>query len=253
MKVFYGIENYCSTGDAVVTVGSFDGVHSGHAVLLGRTVEAARRLGCDSVALTFGNHPRNTISQSDHIGILTSVDEKNLLLSQIGLDAVVYVPFDEYLRNLSAEDFVRQIIVGRLHARHIIIGYNHHFGKDKLGNKQLLDTLAAELGYRVEEVGEMLSEGHHLSSTQVRHFIAAGDIARANELLGHPYIVMGEIRQGRMQLDNSKMLPPNGTYNVGICIDGQKRAARVEVVNSIDSKALIFDEPLNASAVVNFC
>ena len=132
MKTCFDIDNLHTEGASVVTVGSFDGLHRGHRVLIDALTSTAKRLGAESVVVTFGNHPRE--NQGGGVEILSTVEEKLHLLEQAGVDRVVVLPFTEELRNLSAEEFISRILHGALNARHIIVGYDHRFGKDKRGD-----------------------------------------------------------------------------------------------------------------------
>jgi riboflavin kinase/FMN adenylyltransferase len=215
MKTCYGIDNLHTEGTSVVTVGSFDGLHRGHRVLIDALTSTAKRLDAESVVVTFGNHPRE--NQGGGVEILSTVEEKLHLLEQAGVDRVVVLPFTDELRNLSAEEFINRILHGALNARHIIVGYDHRFGKDKRGDAQLLTLEGQRLGFEVTEVGKQTIDNHSVSSTDVRNAIKNGNMNLAAKLLGHPYLVCGECVEGALTLpDKRKMLPPAGSYPIKI-------------------------------------
>ena len=215
MKTCYGIDNLHTEGESVVTVGSFDGIHRGHRVLIDALTSTAKRLGVESVVVTFGNHPRE--NQGGGVEILSTVEEKLHLLEQVGVDRVVVLPFTDELRNLSAEEFINRILHGALNARHIIVGYDHRFGKDKRGDTQLLTLEGQRLGFEVTEVGKQTIDNHSVSSTDVRNAIKNGNMNLAAKLLGHPYLVCGECVEGALTLpDKRNMLPPAGSYPIKI-------------------------------------
>ena len=222
MKTCYGIDNHHTEGASVVTVGSFDGLHRGHRVLIDTLTSTAKRLGAESVVVTFGNHPRE--NQGGGVEILSTVEEKLHLLEQAGVDRVVVLPFTEELRNLSAEEFISRILHGALNARHIIVGYDHRFGKDKRGDTQLLTLEGSRLGFEVTEVGKQTIDNLSVSSTDVRNAIKNGDMNLASKLLGHPYLVCGVYVEGVLTLpDKRKLLPSAGSYPIKIK-QGSKQA-----------------------------
>lgn len=215
MKTCYGIDNLHTEGASVVTIGSFDGLHRGHRVLIDALTSTAKRLGAESVVVTFGNHPRE--NQGGGVEILSTVEEKLHLLEQAGVDRVVVLPFTEELRNLSAEEFISRILHGALNARHIIVGYDHRFGKDKRGDTQLLTLEGSRLGFEVTEVGKQTIDNLSVSSTDVRNAIKNGDMNLASKLLGHPYLVCGVYVEGVLTLpDKRKLLPSAGSYPIKI-------------------------------------
>lgn len=253
MEVLFGLSQVNFSVPTVVTVGSFDGVHSGHHILLKRTVETARHKGYKSLVVTFGNHPRNTFSETDQIGILTTVDEKIYLMEQEGVDAVLFLPFDDAIRNMEAEAFLHDIVVAKLHARSIVVGYNHHFGRNQRGNTAMLRASAAALGYDVVEIDEQSIAGGKVSSTVIRHALIAGDMSAVSALLGHSYIVIGALVASEIVVEGSKLLPPDGKYSARIAVGNNSNITFVTVRNStilLDSTAGLTDAN---SVIVSFC
>lgn len=182
---------------ASVALGNFDGVHRGHAVVIGAAAEAARRLGAPLAALTFEPHPRELFRPDDPPFRLTLAEAKRDALASLGVEVLVSVPFDLAFSRIAAEDFVRDILAGRLGARHVACGPNFHFGHRRGGTPALLAALGAELGLGVTVVEKAAGEGGlPLSSTAIRHALAEGDVARANAILGRPWEIRGVVERG---------------------------------------------------------
>lgn len=181
MRIYHGIEALPRFRHAVVTVGSFDGVHRGHQAMVARLVEEARRLGGESVVVTFDPHPRVALGRAEGMRLLTTPEEKARLLERMGVDNLVVLPFDRAFSALSGEEFARRYLVDAFGAEVLVAGYDHRFGHDRMHGEQL-----ERLGLlRVVTVGEELAEGRHVSSTAVRRLLDEGRTREAEELLGH--------------------------------------------------------------------
>lgn len=181
MRLFRGFAALPAFRHAVVTIGSFDGVHLGHRALIGRLVAEARAVGGESVVLTFEPHPRVTLGDSDGLRILTPLDRKAALLEQLGVDVLIVIPFDRAFSALSGREFIRQHICQMIGAETIVVGYNHRFGHDRL-DADGIETLGV---LRVVRVGECLVDGRHVSSTVIRRLLDKGRVEEAERLLGH--------------------------------------------------------------------
>lgn len=194
MKIFRGFDTLGRFVRPAVTVGSYDGVHSGHRALLRALVEAARAQGGESVVCTFEPHPRITLGRADGLRLLTTLDEKAWLLERAEVDNLVVIPFDEAFSRLTPEAFVHDYLLVRAGAETLIVGHDHRFGHGGAGNYDLLDGL--ELGLRIVRVAECgVAWGdhtQHVSSTAIRRLVAQGDMAQAAALLGHPYVLIGK-------------------------------------------------------------
>lgn len=215
-------------GGSVVTVGTFDGVHRGHALVIERTATAARARGLRSIVVTFDPHPLDVVNPSAAPPLLTLWDEKLEALSQTAVDAVAVVPFTTELAALSPEEFVERILMGRYGMRELLIGYDHGFGRGRAGDAESLRLLGQRLGFPLQVVDPVQSaDGSPISSTAIRRAIAHGDLARALEGLGRRYSFSGSVvsgdRRGRLlgfptlnlQLgSHRKLLPPHGVYAV---------------------------------------
>ena len=164
-----------------VTVGSYDGVHSGHLKLLRTVTAAARGQGGESIVFTFEPHPRITLGKADGLRLLTTLDEKTALLEELGVDNVIVIPFDRAFSALSGEEFADDYLIGKVGAETLVAGYNHRFGHDRID----CDTLAASGRLRVVKVGPCRVDGEHVSSTVIRRLLDEGKTAEAELLLGY--------------------------------------------------------------------
>ncbi len=181
MELLYDPASLPVDRPAVVTVGSFDGVHRGHRALLDRLVAEVRRCDAVSVAVTFEPHPRQLLGRGEGIRLLTDTHEKAAWIAAAGIDYLVVLPFDRALASLSGTAFVERYLIGRLRACGVVAGFNHRFGCDRL---RAADLASASL--RVFEVAPCTVRGEAVSSTAVRRAIDAGRFDEAEELLGHP-------------------------------------------------------------------
>ncbi len=210
MKVVWGFDNPPLMHNAVATVGSYDGVHRGHCILLDEVTRRAKECGGESVVLTFEPHPRITLGNDEGLRLLSTFDEKCKLLEQVGINYVVVIPFDKAFSRLSREEFIDHYLVGRLGIKQLIVGYNHHFGHNKEGDHSFLVEHGA---LEVVEVAQYRAEGNKVSSTVIRKTIEGGDMSLARQLLGHPYIIIGMAdEQGVVATDRYKLLPSDGSY-----------------------------------------
>ncbi len=219
MRVFRGFEELPTFEGAVVTLGSFDGLHRGHLALLERLCAEAKASGGESVVLTFAIHPRIVLGRVEGLRLLTSLEEKSLLLERMGVDNMIVITFDRPFSRLTYDEFVRQYLVEKLGVKRLVVGYNHHFGRGSEGNYDAALQLGAECGFDVVRVDEMMCEGDtHVSSTVVRRRIESGDVKGAQELLSRPYLMMGTIDgDGRLWLsDSMKLVPAEGEYRVRV-------------------------------------
>ncbi len=211
MRVVWGFDNPPSLYNAVATVGSYDGVHCGHRILLDEVVRRARECGGESVVLTFEPHPRITLRNDEGLRLLSTFEEKCQLLDQVGVDYVVVIPFDEAFSRLSREAFLNDYLIAKLGIKQLIVGYNHHFGHNKEGDHSFL-LQHGELD--VVEIAQYTDNGNKVSSTAIRKAFEEGNVALATQLLGHPYIIIGMADEcGVVATDSYKLLPCSGTYH----------------------------------------
>lgn len=214
MQIIRGFDNPPRLRYGVATVGSYDGVHRGHRILLDEVVRRAKERGGESVVMTFEPHPRITLGNDEGLQLLSSFEEKALLLEQAGIDYLVVIPFDEAFSRLSREEFIDNYIVGSLNIKQLVIGYNHHFGHNKSGDHSFLVEHGA---LEVVEVAQYTDNGNKISSTTIRKAFAEGDLSLARQMLGHPYIIIGIVdAEGRVATNEYKLLPRDGRYDCRI-------------------------------------
>jgi len=187
-------------GRSVVTIGSFDGVHRGHQLIIGRAVERARALGLRCVVVTFDPHPSEVVRPGSHPPLLAPQHRRAELMGELGVDAVLVLPFTLAFSQLSPQDFVRQVLVRALHAAVVVEGPNFRFGHRASGNVELLAEMGAEHGFEVDlldlTVTGSIGDGAPFSSTLTRRLVAEGDVAGAAEVLGRPHRVEGTVVRG---------------------------------------------------------
>lgn len=237
MQTYRSIVEVPFEPNSVVTVGTFDGVHRGHRAIIERMQSYAQAQKARTVVLTFEPHPRLVLTRSSQapIQLLTTFSEKHALLAQLGVDVLVVIPFTFEFAQTSAEDFVRNILVEKIGVRHLVVGHDHSFGKDRTGDEVLLRRLGEQYGYTVERVEPVVIDGEIISSTKIRAALASGNIAKANAMLGHTYSVEGVVVHGDGRgrrlgyptanlelLDPHKLLPATGVYCVSAMIEGKQ-------------------------------
>jgi riboflavin kinase/FMN adenylyltransferase len=220
------------TTGAAITVGTFDGVHRGHQDVIARLVRLAGQRGLTPVVVTFDPHPLEIVNPAAAPPLLTTRDEKLAALARTGIAVVVVLPFTPALAALGAEAFVDDILRARCHLSALLVGHDHGFGRDRMGDAGVLQALGAARGFTVDLVEPVQgSDGHPVSSTAIRRAVAGGDLARAAEGLGRPYgvsstVVHGE-KRGRMlgyptvnlaPVPTRKLLPPDGVYAVRVAL-----------------------------------
>ena len=231
MKVFSSISEFNSTQKTIVTIGTFDGVHIGHQKIIEKLIQGTKNSDYESLILTFFPHPRMVLHEASSIKLLNTINEKSGFLKKMGLDNLVIHPFDKEFSNLSAEEFVKTILVDSFNIQKIIIGYDHRFGKNRAANIDDLIVFGDKYGFEVEQISAQEVDSVSVSSTKIRDAIANGTMAVANEFLGYNYILSGKIIKGK-QLgrtigfptanikieENYKLIPKNGVYIVNSII-----------------------------------
>lgn len=232
MQVHYGFESVKQIRNAVVTTGFFDGVHIGHKVIINRINQIAQSINGQSVLITFYPHPRKVLypeTAGKDLMFISSQKEKIELLRKAGLDHLIIVKFTIEFSRTSSEEFVRDILVGKIGAKSIVVGFNHHFGHNRQGDYEYLYNLSQELDFGIEEIPEQDIQHETVSSTTIRKAIKEGRIQRANAYLDHQYIIIGGLGKGThlfkdinfptltVQVEEAgKLIPPNGIYAVAV-------------------------------------
>ncbi len=222
--------------DSVVTVGTFDGVHKGHRVLMETVLKKAKQRDARSVIVTFDPHPREIISPGEKgIKLLTTLQERREILEDIGIDRMVVIPFDRDFSLLSSEEFVEDIIHKKIGVGEFVIGYDHHFGRNREGTIETIENLGSELGFDAYVVSKQEVGDKTVSSTAIRNAISQdGDVELATELLGRYYMLNGTVVHGDkrgkeigyptaniMPEHPNKIIPKDGVYAVKVRVDGQ--------------------------------
>ena len=247
MRVDYGFDTILADVRSVVTIGSFDGVHSGHKVLLSAVKRMAECLDAESVVVTFDPHPRIAMGRAEGMGLLTTIEERALLLEREGVDRMVVVRFDEEFRSQSYDTFVRESLVARLGMVGMVVGYNHRLGRGNEGNYESLLPLAAECGFALECVGQHLVDGSKISSTVVREAMSRGDMREVDHLLGQRYLIVGKANAGVVSIaDEYKLLPASGLYDAILTYNNISRPAQVEIAG----RKVVLQEAIDAEICV---
>lgn len=262
MNIYNQLENLPVFNKAIITIGTFDGVHKGHAKIIQQLKKEAKAVGGTSVLISFYPHPKQVLyPKKNPLFVLNTQEEKLELLEKMGIDNLVIVPFTEAFANQSAMDYIENFLVKYFHPYAIIIGYDHRFGKDRSGDFRLLEQEAERFNFKVKEIPEKLLEDVIISSTKIRDALLDGDLATANAYLGYPYFFGGTVVKGNQMgrtigfataniagEDAYKLIPANGVYavtvqhentlykgmmNIGIrpTINGDSRVTEVHIFN----------------------
>jgi riboflavin kinase/FMN adenylyltransferase len=196
----------------VLTIGTFDGVHLGHRKIITRLLDIAKGMNGESVIFTFDPHPRKVVAPDESsLRILTTLDEKIELFEQSGIDHLIIYPFTPEFAQLSYERFVEEILVGQIHTKYLVVGYDHKFGKNRQGDFEFLKNCAARLDFQIEKLDVLLMNESHISSTKIREALQLGDVETANAFLGYPFTLHGTVVRGQ-QLGRKIQFP---TANIG--------------------------------------
>ena len=197
MKVYRDIERLPAFKNAVITIGTFDGVHAGHRKIIDSLKQEAERINGESVIITFHPHPRKVVSSAIlGIRLINTLDEKIELLGRTGIDHLVIVPFTDAFANQPAETYIQNFLIENFHPKTIIIGYDHRFGRDRQGDYRLLEKMAPVYNYELKEIPKQVIDEIAISSTNIREAIIHGNIDTANKLLGYDFFFEGEVVHG---------------------------------------------------------
>lgn len=230
MNIIKSLSTYTSTTPLSLSIGMFDGVHKGHQSIIKKLNVIAEKKNLESAVFTFWPHPRKVFNPDEELHLLNTIDEKTYLLEKNGVQNLFLKEFDEPFRNLTGEEFVKQILVEKLNVKHLIIGYDHTFGKNKSGDFQLLKKMAPEFGFEVEQVEAVDFHDRHISSTQIRNALLDGNVKEAAEMLGYVYSVSGTVIHGKkigrtigyptanIEVNPLKLLPKKGAYIVDVFV-----------------------------------
>lgn len=236
MNIYRDITELPLFKNAIITIGTFDGVHNGHRQILNQLIEEANEVDGTPVVITFYPHPKQIVGNDlSSVLVLNTLEEKSALLAEVGIEHLVVVPFTKEFAEQSAEDYIKNFLVRSFKPHTIIIGYDHRFGKNRAGNYELLEVKGQEFNYKVKEIPEHILHNITISSTKIRTQLLEGNISTANELLGYDYFFSGNVITGKqmgrtigfptanLAINNeSKLIPGNGVYAVTVQIENDK-------------------------------
>lgn len=235
MKEFHSIDSFRTDKPTVVTIGTFDGVHLGHKKIIERLVTQANISDFESVVLTFFPHPRMVIQENLNVKLLNTIVERSQILQKTGLDSLIIHPFTKEFSRLTAEEFVEQVLVKALHTKHIIIGHDHRFGRNRTADITHLRSFGANFGFDVSEITAREIDHVAISSTKIRNALAEGKIDIANDYLGYDYMLTGTIVRGNgigktigyptaniHIVEEYKLIPKSGSYIIRSYLNGGK-------------------------------
>lgn len=232
MEIVRNINKIARDPNSIVTVGVFDGVHIAHQEILKRMMEEKIKTGARTVLVTFDPHPQEVLHPNEKFYILTTIDERIELLRDYDLDIVFVVNFTPEFSNITAEEFCKEIMLGKIGLRKAIVGYNHAFGKNREGNPDKLREFAEKYGFEVELIPQLLVENNPVSSSKIRAILNEGNVKLASKLLGRYYFINGVVVKGSGRgkklgiptaniepISTRKLMPKNGVYVVRVTID----------------------------------
>lgn len=234
MKEHKGAYTFKSEHSTVVTIGTFDGVHAGHQKIIERLVKTAKNSNLESVILTFFPHPRMVLQKDSDIKLINTIEERKQILEKSGIDHLIIHPFTYQFSRLTALEFVRDILVDKLKAKKIIIGYDHRFGRNRTADITTLKEFGKQFDFEVEEISEQDIDDVAVSSTKIRKALLAGKVEQANTFLQYPFSLTGKVVKGKglgkefgyptanIKIEEKyKLIPKNGVYVVRSKIDDE--------------------------------
>ena len=245
MKIYHNLSDFKKLDNAIVTIGTFDGVHFGHQKIIKQLVEKAKADNGESVILTFFPHPRMIIDpENQELKMINTINEKAEILKGLGVDHLIITPFTRDFSNQLPEDYIKNTLVNNIGTKHIIIGYDHRFGKDRSGNLNDLKAAGLHYGFSVEEIMEQDIHDVAVSSTKIRQALLAGDVSLANDYLGYPFSIFGRVIKGdkigrtigfptaNIFIEETyKLIPGDGIYAVTVEMESEVQSPESEVLN----------------------
>jgi riboflavin kinase/FMN adenylyltransferase len=234
MRLFHGIENAAIQRPTVVTLGVFDGLHLGHQLVMKTVVERARAINAVPTVITFEPHPRAVLHPESAPPLLQTFDQKIEALTVLGIEQTIVIHFDQAFAQIRAEDFLRDVVVDRLHAKEVYLGRGFFFGHNREGNIDLLRRVSQQLGFIADEVPEVRLHGKRIGSTIIRQLLLDGRVNLARRMLGRPYGVEGPVARGDARgaglgfptanvQPHNRVIPRRGVYVTATLIEGQWR------------------------------
>ena len=273
MKVYSSIEEFKNVKRPTVTTGTFDGVHFGHRKIIDRLKKVAQNCDGETVVLTFSSHPRMVLFPDDQdLKLLNTIDEKKYLLEKAGVQHLIVHPFTKKFSRISSINFVRDILVNKLNTHKLVIGYNHHFGRNREGSFEHLQEFSPIYGFEVEEIPVQLLDNVGVSSTKIRKALFQGDVEIAADYLGYQYQISGTVVKGNaigrkiefptanLELENvKKIIPADGVYAVWVTVDntihrGMMNIGKKPTINNLartlEVHLLEFDEDIYGERII---
>lgn len=230
----YNDKSNIKIAESVVTIGTFDGLHLGHQQIISKVIKVAEEKKLTSVVVTFDPHPRAVVSKDYNMQLLATLDEKKILFEELKIDNLFVINFTMEFAKISSDEFVKNYLIDKLNAKHVVIGYDHKFGKNRNGDKSTLKEFGIKYGFDVTCMDEFQSEGDTISSTVIRNLLQTGEVDTANTYLGRNYSFFGRVVEGakrgreigfptaNIEIDNPyKLVPANGVYIVKASLDNQ--------------------------------
>ena len=233
MNIYHSIHDFSTSKKTIITLGTFDGVHLGHKKIIERLLQSSSQ-DEESLVLTFFPHPRMVLQEASDIKLLNTIEERSQLLEKAGLQNLIIHPFDQAFSRLTAEEFVKNILVDIFNIKKIIIGHDHRFGRNRTANIDDLIVFGQEYGFEVEQISAQEIDEVSISSTKIRNALHEGKILLANEYLGYPYFFTGTVVHGKklgrtigfptanLEIEeNYKLIPAYGVYAVECMVENQ--------------------------------
>lgn len=242
MKIYHSLDQF-NARSPVVSIGTFDGLHKGHQLILETLKKRAAEMNGESVVFTFYPHPRIVTSPNEsNLRLLTTREEKTALFKKYGIDHLIIYPFDKAFAALNYREFVEQFLVKKMGTQCLVVGYDHKFGKNREGGFEDLKQCADKYGFRIEKMDALSDSGNNISSTKIREALQQGDIKTANYYLGHPFSLHGTVVEGKQlgrklgfptanieASDKYKIIPGYGVYAVNIEISGKQHIGMLNI------------------------
>ncbi|NQY31303.1 MAG: bifunctional riboflavin kinase/FAD synthetase [Flavobacteriaceae bacterium] len=245
MKTFHSIESFTPKNPTVLTIGTFDGIHIGHKKILDRLIHTAKNQQLESLVLTFFPHPRMVLQKDSNIKLIHTIDERADILNNLGLDNLIIQPFSKEFSRLSATEFVRDILVHQLNVKHIIVGYDHRFGRNRTANIDNLKEFGEIYGFTVEEISAQDINTVSVSSTKIRKALKEGNLQTANSYLGTEFQLRGTVTRGKgigktihfptaniSIAEEYKMIPKNGVYIAKATVENSTYLGMMNIGNN---------------------
>jgi len=245
VKIYNGLETFKKVKNVVLTTGTFDGVHLGHQVIIDQLKGHAQKIGGETVVLTFFPHPRMVLyPENNDLRLINTIGERKKLLEKAGVDHLIIHPFSKEFSQLTSLEYVRNILVNQLEINTLVVGYDHHFGKNREGSFVHLKEFGDTYGFTVQEIPVQEVQQINISSTKIRNSLINGEINAANQFLGYPYLLNGTVVEGNqigreigfptanIKVDEwYKLIPASGVYAVKIWVNQQKYIGMLNIGN----------------------